>query len=77
MGSSFALMHWFMVVSVFISLFMAALYVVIGIPAAHVLYRTGNSRWWSLLILIPIVNFIGFWIFAFARWPAVDPPGAP
>ena len=33
--------------------------------------------WWSLLIVIPIVNLIGFWIFAFARWPAIDPPEAP
>ena len=32
--------------------------------------------WWSLLIVIPIVNLIGFWIFAFARWPAIDPPEA-
>ena len=77
MDSSLALMHWLVVITIFISLFLAALYVVIGIPAAHILHRTGNSRWWSLLIVIPIVNVIGFWIFAFMRWPAVDPPEAP
>ncbi len=77
MDSSFVLMHWFVVITLFISLFMAALYVVIGIPAAHILHRTGNSRWWSLLIVIPIVNVIGFWIFAFTQWPAVDPPEPP
>ena len=71
------MMHWLVVITIFISLFMAVLYVVIGIPAAHILSRTGNSRWWSLLILIPIVNLIGFWIFAFARWPAFDAPEAP
>jgi hypothetical protein len=77
MDSSFALMHWLVVMAVFISLFMACLYVVVGIPAAHILYRTGNSRWWSLLIFFPIVNVIGFWIFAFTRWPAIDSPQAP
>jgi len=67
-------MHWLVVffgIAFFYTIF---LFVIIGIPVARILRRTGKSRWWSLLILVPIVNLIGFWIFAFARWPAFDAP---
>ena len=33
--------------------------------------RAGFSRWWSLLMLVPIVNLICIWIFAFVKWPAL------
>lgn len=42
------------------------------IPVARILRRTGHSRWWCLLALIPLVNGIGVWVLAFVRWPAVD-----
>ena len=65
-------MHW-LVVFVGIGVpYMLFLYVIIAVPAVRILHRTGMSGWWSLLILIPIVNLVGFWIFAFARWPAFD-----
>ena len=72
MNSSFSLMHWLVVFIGIGVAYMIFLYVIIGIPAARILHCTGKSGWWSLLILIPIVNLIGFWIFAFARWPAFD-----
>jgi hypothetical protein len=34
--------------------------------------RAGFSPWWSLLALVPGVNVIALWLFAFGRWPAVD-----
>jgi hypothetical protein len=40
--------------------------------AARVLRRAGFSRWWALLVLVPVVILIGLWLFAFVRWPAVD-----
>jgi uncharacterized membrane protein YhaH (DUF805 family) len=40
--------------------------------AARVLRRAGFSRWWALLVLVPVVNLIGLWLFAYIRWPAVD-----
>ena len=40
--------------------------------AARVLRRAGFSRWWALLVLVPVVNLIGLWLFAYVRWPAVD-----
>jgi hypothetical protein len=34
--------------------------------------RAGFSPWLSLLALVPVVNVIALWLFAFGRWPAVD-----
>ena len=34
--------------------------------------KAGFSRWWFLILFIPIVNLISIWIFAFKRWPALD-----
>ena len=43
---------------------------------ARVLRRAGFSRWWALLVLVPVVNVVALWLFAYARWPAVDAPPA-
>jgi uncharacterized membrane protein YhaH (DUF805 family) len=40
--------------------------------AARVLRRAGFSRWWALMVLVPVVNLIGLWLLAYVRWPAVD-----
>jgi uncharacterized membrane protein YhaH (DUF805 family) len=42
---------------------------VLGIPAAQILHRTGYSRWLALLLLVPVVGVVMFWIFAFGEWP--------
>ncbi len=42
------------------------------IPAVHILQRAGLSRWWGMLFVLPVVGWIGLWMFAFAPWPAVD-----
>ena len=42
------------------------------IPIQQILHRTGHSRWWCLLMFVPLVNWIGLWVFAYVRWPAVD-----
>jgi hypothetical protein len=42
---------------------------VVGIPVRQVLLRTGFSQWWTLLVLIPLVNLVALWIFAFSNWP--------
>jgi hypothetical protein len=39
---------------------------------ARVLRRAGYSPWWVLLMLVPLVNLVALWVFAYARWPAVD-----
>lgn len=41
-------------------------------PFVRIVRRTGHSGWWVLTMIVPILNFVMLWVFAFARWPAVD-----
>lgn len=38
----------------------------------RVLRRAGLSAWWVLLVLVPLVNLVALWVFAWMRWPAID-----
>jgi uncharacterized membrane protein YhaH (DUF805 family) len=38
----------------------------------RVLRRAGYSSWWALLVLVPLVNLVALWVFAYVRWPAID-----
>ena len=40
-----------------------------AIPFANGLKRAGYSRWWCLLALVPIINIIMLYVFAFSTWP--------
>lgn len=40
--------------------------------AGAVVYKAGFSRWYGLLILIPVVNVIALYVFAFIKWPAAN-----
>ncbi len=31
--------------------------------------KAGFSRWFSLLLLVPLVNLVVIWMFAFSPWP--------
>lgn len=37
-----------------------------------VLARAGRNPLWVLALLVPWVNIVGLWWFAYARWPAQD-----
>ncbi|NTX32272.1 hypothetical protein HT746_35075 [Burkholderia pyrrocinia] len=52
-----------------VSLVLAA---VVVYPYVRIVRRTGHSGWWILTMFVPILNFAMLWVFAFARWPAVD-----
>jgi uncharacterized membrane protein YhaH (DUF805 family) len=39
------------------------------IPAIVILRKAGYSGWWCLLLFVPGVNIVMYWVFAFARWP--------
>jgi hypothetical protein len=52
--------HWLIV---FVYVFLVCF------PLARVLRRVGLSGWWGLLALVPLVNLIAFWVFAFRPWP--------
>lgn len=38
----------------------------------RVLNKAGFSRWWVLLVLVPIVNLAAIWVFAFVDWPRLE-----
>ncbi len=64
MMDSFSTWHW--TVMLIVAGVIACLWV---IATAKILTKAGYSGWWSLLLLIPLVNLIGCWVFAFSRWP--------
>ena len=51
----------------FVILVLIAIPVVIFGPVAK---KAGFSRWWSLILLVPLINLIMVWVFAFMKWPA-------
>ncbi len=38
--------------------------------AGAVVHKAGFSRWYGVLILVPVVNIIALYVFAFIKWPA-------
>lgn len=44
--------------------------------AVRILHRAGYSGWWSLLGLVPLVNFVMIWVFAYAEWPCLKKDAA-
>jgi len=50
---------------------------IVAVPMARILRRAGWSAWWVVLAFLPPFNFLLLWVFAFARWPAVDAAQAP
>ena len=58
--------HWIVIL-----LFAGLLWVFIAV-FGRILQRTGYSRWWLLTLLVPIVNVIMVWVFAFAEWPVIS-----
>ena len=50
-------------------LFTLVLLFIVLVPVIQVLRRTGHHPAWSLLILVPGMNLLGWWFFAFKRWP--------
>ena len=43
--------------------------VVALVVVAEILGRVGFSGWWSLLAVVPLLNVILLWVFAFTDWP--------
>lgn len=58
---SFSIWHWI------VALFWVAVFI---IPGWRIASKAGYSGAWSLLLLVPIINLVVIWIFAFMRWPA-------
>ncbi len=57
---SFSLWHW-LIVFIYVA--------VIVVPIWHILKKAGYNAAFSLFALIPFVNIILLWVFAFSKWP--------
>ena len=57
---SFSIWHWIVI------LFWIVIFVV---PGWRIATKAGFSGALSLLLLIPLVNIIMIWVFAFVKWP--------
>ena len=41
---------------------------------AEVARKAGFSRGWCLPMLVPGLNILLIWVFAFVQWPSIDSP---
>jgi hypothetical protein len=53
-------------------IFLILILVLNAIPISKILGRVGLNKWWTIAFLVPFLNIVALWIFAHARWPAID-----
>jgi hypothetical protein len=57
---TFSIWHWLIIL------------LILAVPAwlfSRIVAKAGFPSWWAVIGLIPIVNLIALWVFAFAKWP--------
>ena len=47
--------------------------IVFLVPLWRIVSKAGFHGAWSLLALVPLVNIIALWLFAFMKWPHKHP----
>jgi hypothetical protein len=60
---SLSVFHWLLF------LFILGFFLLPIWPAWRILKRAGYSGAWSLLIWVPVLNFVMIYVFAFVQWP--------
>lgn len=55
-----------------IILVILCLIIIPAIFVSRILGKAGFSPWLAILSIIPLVNLIFLWVFAFIDWPGVD-----
>ena len=50
---------------------MLVLGLVLIVPFWQVFSKAGYSGWWSLLMIVPLVNLIALYVLAFSSWPSL------
>ncbi len=45
------------------------LIVIVGVPVAKILSKAGFSKWFCVLAIIPFINIVFLWVFAYVSWP--------
>lgn len=43
--------------------------VIFVIPTWKIVEKAGYPGPWALLTLVPVLNIVALWVFAFSRWP--------
>jgi len=57
---SFSIWHW-LIIFIYVA--------IIIVPCWRIVGKAGYPGAWSLLALVPLVNIVLLWVFAFIRWP--------
>lgn len=52
-----------------IILIMLGLSVAWTLLLARIIGKAGFNKWWALITLVPFINIIFVWVFAFSKWP--------
>ena len=68
MGSA-SFFHWLLTGSL-VGILVLAVLVVPALLFSRILARAGFPGWWALIGLVPVINLICLWVFAFIPWPA-------
>jgi hypothetical protein len=50
---------------------MLVLGLILIIPFWQLFSKAGYSGWWSLLMVVPLVNLIALYVLAFSKWPSL------
>lgn len=53
-------------------LFVVLYCVILLLPFWQIFKKAGFTPWFSLLILVPVVNLLVLYFLGFARWPALN-----
>jgi uncharacterized membrane protein YhaH (DUF805 family) len=57
--------------SVFHLLIVIVILILYFVPIVKILQKAGYSGWWCLIVFVPLVNVVMFYVFAFANWPVL------
>lgn len=57
---SFSIWHWIVVLTVLTAYL---------VPGYKIISKAGFSGFWVILGLVPVLNVVLLWVFAFAAWP--------
>jgi hypothetical protein len=58
---------------IIIILIMLGLSVAWTLLLARIIGKAGFNKWWAVISLVPLLNIIFVWVFAFKKWPVQEP----
>ena len=50
-------------------IFISPILILLVLPFWKIFSKAGFSGWWSLSVLLPIINLLAIYILAFSKWP--------